>query len=636
MMCEFVQKVLFFIFFLYIPIDCGMQSSGRPQSLQSSHATPSSASSLNNPLFGGISPLVLQKYNLSPASSIVGTNVGSSAEQLFNYVPAPSSISLQDPMAKMDSQLSPQSASSISPLPIMTAFKTLSSQTNPAFMTAAQAALPLSIADIPVTYKFDLPDSFSGALEPNNLLAGATRMFEGQIVGPTSLAIYKDFIYAGTAGGAVWRGNLRTGNATRIAKINNEMCEKKTWDSSLCGRPLGVRVDRQGVLYFVDAYLGLHSIHFDQDDRVQLTPLLSVEQVGGKYMGHLVLDEGAGTNGGHMIYITVASAKRDLTQWTSMVIEPDTSGFVVQYDTGSGSSQIIWDKLWYPTSIEITDDRTALLVAEFSSRKVLKYYIRGLKKGTSEVWVENLPGESDHLIRSADKTKETYWMPIVNARNQSKPNLLDFMSDKPYLRKELLDLYQKIGTRIEQLGQEYQSEQLERLGFTMKTGLQFYQQNIANNYGLILELDAQGNILGSLHSVAGVNSFISEALEGESDSPNERVLYIGSFGYPYILKLIIRKPAVDVAQRLASSATGQAQTIVSINDPSTIRMIQQRSQYSPVLAISNMASTSSVPGITSIGMISPLLMSMNASSISPQWSQLMSSSSAPFSVRHRF
>lgn len=203
-------------------------------------------------------------------------------------------------------------------------------------------------------------------------------MFERQIVGPTSLAIYKDFIYAGTAGGAVWRGNLRTGNATRIAKINNEMCEKKPWDSSLCGRPLGVRVDSQGVLYFVDAYLGLHSIQFDNEDRVQLTPLLSVEQVGGKYMGHLVIDEGAGTNGGHMIYITIASAKRDLTQWTAMVIEPDTSGFVVRYDTGNGAYQIIWNKLWYPTSIEITDDRNALLVAEFSSRKVLKYYIKGL------------------------------------------------------------------------------------------------------------------------------------------------------------------------------------------------------------------------------------------------------------------
>src|SRR5699024_1151343 len=74
---------------------------------------------------------------------------------------------------------------------------------------------------------------------------------------------------------------------------------------------------------------------------------------------------------------TIASAKRDLTQWTAMVIEPDTTGFVVRYDTGSGAYQVIWDKLWYPTSIEITDDRTALLVAEFSSRKVLKYYIKG-------------------------------------------------------------------------------------------------------------------------------------------------------------------------------------------------------------------------------------------------------------------
>lgn len=228
-------------------------------------------------------------------------------------------------------------------------------------------------------FRFELPDAFTGALEPNNLLAGATRMFEGQIIGPTSLAIHKDFIYAGTAGGAVWRGNLRTGNATRIAKINNDLCERKPWDSSLCGRPLGVRVDASGVLYFVDAYLGLHSVTFDAEDRVQLTPLLSLETVGGRYMGHLVIDEGAGSAGpgSHMIYITVASSKRDVTQWTAMVIEPDTTGFVVQYDTASGQWAIIWDKLWYPTSIELTDDRSAILVAEFSSRKVLKYYIRG-------------------------------------------------------------------------------------------------------------------------------------------------------------------------------------------------------------------------------------------------------------------
>lgn len=539
-----------------------------------------------------LNPLVFQKYSLlmSPSSSVVGTNAASAnlvspTEQLLSYVPAP---------------MGARNTLAISTLPIMPALASTGS------LAASALNLPTpGQSEVPVSYKFELPDSFSGALEPNNLLAGATRMFEGQIVGPTSLAIHKDFIYAGTSGGAVWRGNLRTGNATRIAKINNDACEKKPWDSSLCGRPLGVRVDKQGVLYFVDAYLGLHSIHFDADDRVQLTPLLSVEQVGGKYMGHLVLDEGAGSNGGHMIYITIASAKRDLTQWTAMVIEPDTTGFVVQYDTGSGQFAIIWDKLWYPTSIEITDDRSAILVAEFSSRKVLKYFIKGPKKGTSEVWVENLPGESDHLIRSADKTKETYWMPIVNARNQSKPNLLDFMSDKPYLRKEILDQYFAIGSRLEQLGQEYGSEQLEKLGFEMKTSFQFYRTQIGNNYGLILELDANGNILGSLHSTNGVNSFISEALEGESDSPLERILYIGSFGYPYILRLAIRKPAADLASSLM--AGGSARSLLLNNDP--------------------MSLAGSTTSRTTIG-YSPII---NPTNTSPLW-QALNSTNLPTSI----
>lgn len=172
--------------------------------------------------------------------------------------------------------------------------------------------------------------------------------------------------------------------------------------------------------------------------------------------------------------------------------------------------------------------------------------MEGTKKGTTEVWAENLPGESDHLIRSLDKTRETYWMPVVNARNESSSNLLDWMSDKPYLRKEILDNYARIGTAIEHLGQQYKNEKLEKLGFTMKTGQQFYSQNIANNYGLILELDANGNIIGSIHSPHGTNAFISEAVEGPSDNPDERVLYIGSFGYKYILKLIVKKPIYDL------------------------------------------------------------------------------------------
>lgn len=118
---------------------------------------------------GPISPLVFQKYNLTPASSIVGTSVAPT-EQLFNYVPAPIAIAASNPHhhhhhhSSKSSLLTPDSSSA---LPIMTALKSLSHQARTvasspaALMAAAQAAVPISLnaalsgasSNIPVTYK---------------------------------------------------------------------------------------------------------------------------------------------------------------------------------------------------------------------------------------------------------------------------------------------------------------------------------------------------------------------------------------------------------------------------------------------------------------------------------------------------
>ncbi len=109
---------------------------------------------------------------------------------------------------------------------------------------------------------FALPKAFVGSLEPNNILSTSSRLFEGVIVGANSLAIHHDHVFCGTSGGGIYRGNLRTGNASRIARIANEACDAKPWDNSVCGRPLGMRIDSGGTLYFVDAYLGLHVVEF--------------------------------------------------------------------------------------------------------------------------------------------------------------------------------------------------------------------------------------------------------------------------------------------------------------------------------------------------------------------------------------
>lgn len=115
-----------------------------------SSSAPSAFNAANHQQFGNISPVVLQKYSLTPASSVVGTNVAPT-EQLFSYVPSPQVITSDSSIHS--TQIDPATAASLSPLPIMTAFKTLS---NPSLMAAQAVPISLNAAlasDIPVTYK---------------------------------------------------------------------------------------------------------------------------------------------------------------------------------------------------------------------------------------------------------------------------------------------------------------------------------------------------------------------------------------------------------------------------------------------------------------------------------------------------
>lgn len=92
----------------------------------------------SSPSTAFLNPLVLQKYSLTPSASVVGTNaatVVAPTEQLLSYVPAPSVLGSPDP--------STASLGSISPLPIMNAFKSL----------PQPAGLASLAGDIPVTYK---------------------------------------------------------------------------------------------------------------------------------------------------------------------------------------------------------------------------------------------------------------------------------------------------------------------------------------------------------------------------------------------------------------------------------------------------------------------------------------------------
>lgn len=163
------------------------------------------------------------------------------------------------------------------------------------------------------------------------------------------------------------------------------------------------------------------------------------------------------------------------------------------------------------------------------------------------------------MIRSLDKYQETYWLPVVNARNVSSPSMIDWLSDKPWIREEIIQNFTALGQKIEVLGAKWTNANLEKLGFRLKNLHFFYDEAMANDYGMVLELDANGRLLGSLHSMDGANHRISEVVEGPTENSYERVLYMGSYVNPYILKLTIPNFTQDYQQKQKQLTYGKSQ-----------------------------------------------------------------------------
>lgn len=137
--------------------------------------------------------------------------------------------------------------------------------------------------------------------------------------------------------------------------------------------------------------------------------------------------------------------------------------------------------------------------------------------------------------------------------------MIDWLSDKPWIREEIIQNFTALGQKIEVLGAKWANANLEKLGFRLKNLHFFYDEAMANDYGMVLELDANGRLLGSLHSMDGQNFRISEVVEGPTENSYERVLYMGSYVNPYILKLTIPNFTQDYQQKQKQLTYGKNQ-----------------------------------------------------------------------------
>lgn len=312
----------------------------------------------------------------------------------------------------------------------------------------------------------------------------------------------------------------------------------------------------------------------------------------------LAIDYGAGTNGGDMIYLSDASQNWQAISFVYDMLEGRPSGAILRYDTGINQLSVlsptrvahvrtsvlefvdddtnnngqrlrpvnlslnqnedqgdiylglgaprldendIFDDrpLHFPNGIELTDDKQAILIADTTNKRIIKHYIKGSRRGTSDLWAWT-PHFPDNIRRGYDRNHETYWVVGCGEDTTSKPDILAWLQAWPRLRKYILKNIYLFGWLIESIGgQLLGSNSVRDFGYSLKIGNSLCESLCSGM--MILQYNKHGDVIRSIYSKEFPNditlySQVNELIDAQNQ---EHVLYLSSPVYKYVTKLVL-------------------------------------------------------------------------------------------------
>ncbi|KAH9396173.1 hypothetical protein TYRP_019925 [Tyrophagus putrescentiae] len=412
-----------------------------------------------------------------------------------------------------------------------------------------------------------LPESFSGPLLVNHLLNQAEHLFVNEIHGPEAFASFNGKYYTGLRDGRIVEvlpDRIETVAWLDPKKVGPEVCSKPY--KFQCGRALGLRFDSKGTLYAVDPHHGVFAVNV-QTGAIKL--VVDTKEIGAKFLDDMVIIEKPG-GAGMIFYLSDVSTRWDLNQAMFCAAEHDRTGRLLSYDTQTKKMTVEYENLAFPNGLELTDDKSALLLCSINDRLVYRYGISGPEKGKLVTILDNLPGEPDNIKRSADRTRETFWVGIYTARNKHRPHFaFDVVAKNVYLTRFIVRLQFIVGSVVEWYAKLVDSDCLLKIGVGFKSGL---IPNMGHcEYGMALEIDAKGNILNSLHSPDGKTCALSEVFEMEDQNDGQRRFLLGSATNPYLGRLSLPVSAFRTASKLE---TKQKETVKLGETPKPVKTVE--------------------------------------------------------------
>jgi sugar lactone lactonase YvrE len=254
------------------------------------------------------------------------------------------------------------------------------------------------------------PSSESGPYAGNDLLKGVERVAQGVGRGPEALAFDAlGRIYTGFEDGRVVRFEPDGSGYKLLANTN--------------GRPLGVFVHPDGSVVVCDADRGLLKI----DERGEITVLTAgADGVPFGFANDLAI-----TKDGSKVYFTDASSKFHFGQSTKDIVEHAGHGRFLVYDFKTGKTDALLKGLQFANGVALGPNEAFALVNETGSYRILRYWLKGDKAGSSDVFAENLPGFPDNITFNS---YGRFWVALYAPRTP----IADLLAPYPSLRKSLM------------------------------------------------------------------------------------------------------------------------------------------------------------------------------------------------------
>jgi sugar lactone lactonase YvrE len=255
-----------------------------------------------------------------------------------------------------------------------------------------------------------VPSAETGPYARNTLLAGIERIGKNIGKGPEAVALDgQGRIYTGFDDGRVARFEADGTGYTLLANTG--------------GRPLGVFVHPDGSVIVCDAINGL--LRVEQNGNVTVLAT-SAEGVPFGFPDDLTV-----TKDGSKVYFTDASSKFGYGRSTEDIVEHEGHGRFLVYDFTTGKTAVLLRGLQFANGVALGPDEEFVLVNETGSYRIIRYWLKGEKAGSSDVFADNLPGFPDNITFNG---KDRFWVALYAPRTP----IVDGLANYPYARKMVM------------------------------------------------------------------------------------------------------------------------------------------------------------------------------------------------------